>query len=507
MTVASFKKLSACFFKASRCRDVVAPAPVTPTKLNSFKTKRQDNRRTCNKLGNVFLVFLCIAELMVPGLGAVCDVVDGSAVNGAKCLCGSVTCTNTTGLICYSNGDGFCRKSGFGNFGYKKTYSNAVCRSYVGFGITQGLLPNKAACEAAAKSMGLDDVDAVEGSWSNIASGCTYGTAYSGLGNSKLRYNTVSTSTASCTSNSDFCLCIAAPVCTQTNGATSNTDACLCGRTGCTAASGLFCYASNSQCSLVAIPDCPAHYGLMANRAACTCSSATCTSMTGLICYSNGGGSCRKTDFGRFGYIQVEGDQMCAHESNRKPLLDKVSCEAAAKSMGLDDVDAVEGSWSNVPSGCNWDGSKLYYNTMFKSCKGMANYEDHSQCTDAMCNFMRGGNSSSCLCLAALECTHTNGARSNTDACLCGGTGCTAASGLFCSASNSQCSLAIIPEETPEETGTVTVDSSSTWSTIWDWLRWVVYVCIFLIFLLCFAVFVPNDLKNACCDAWSGYTR
>ena len=60
---------------------------------------------------------------------------------------------------------------------------------------------------------------------------------------------------------------------------------------------------------------------------------------------------------------------------------------------------------------------------------------------------LRGGSDTqSGSAIAASDCTQTNGVTSNTDACLCGGTRCTAASGLFCYASNSQCSLVAIPE-------------------------------------------------------------
>ena len=274
--------------------------------------------------------------------------------------------------------------------------------------------------------------------------------------------------------NSDFCLCIAASDCTQTNGATSNTDACFCGETGlCTSVSGLYCYASNSQCSLVAIPDClttdgsaangatctcggtectpasglfcyaeasqcstttfsdlcPIRDGSAANTVACTCGSVECTSDTGLICYSTyGGGSCRKTGFGPFGYIKVEGYTTCDSMNNRKPILDKAACEAAATSMGLDDVEAYVESVSFNPYGCRFScydrGCYLIYNTRSTSTE--------------QCQWLN----SFCLCVVVPDCTHTNGVTSNTDACLCGGIDvrCTAASGLFCTASTNTCS-------------------------------------------------------------------
>ena len=191
------------------------------------------------KLEHLFIVLLCITELIVPGLGAVCGVMDGSAANSVACTCGSMECTSTTGLICYSTyGGGSCRKTGFGPFGYIKEEGNKMCGSES----NRKPLPDKAACEAGATSMGLDDVEATEDSWSWLPPGCFWGFG------TTLYYNTLSTSTRSCTYNSDFCLCIAAPDCNNISGATLNDAPCLCGGTGCT---GLFCDASNTetQCS------------------------------------------------------------------------------------------------------------------------------------------------------------------------------------------------------------------------------------------------------------------
>ena len=131
-----------------------------------------------------------------------------------------------------------------------------------------------------------------------------------------------------------------------------------------------------------------------------------------------------------FGYIKEESDtKNCVSMINRKPILDKAACEAAATSMGLDDVEATALSWSHVAPGCIYHynlyyGTRdLYYNTLSTST---------TSCTTDYSDF--------CLCVLVPDCTHTNGATSNTDACLCGGTECTAASGLFCTASTNTCS-------------------------------------------------------------------
>ena len=152
------------------------------------------------KLENVLLFLLCITALMVPSLGAVCVVTDGSKANSVACTCGSVECTSTTGLICYSTyGGGSCRKIGLGAFGYIKEAGNTNCGSVS----DRKPILNKATCQAAAKSMDLDDVSAFQVSSPNYPPGCYWS-------GSSLYYNTRTTSAASCNHLSDFCLCVAA---------------------------------------------------------------------------------------------------------------------------------------------------------------------------------------------------------------------------------------------------------------------------------------------------------
>ena len=88
--------------------------------------------------------------------------------------------------------------------GYMKEEGDKMCNSVS----NRELLPDKAACEAAATSMGLDDVvadDVQSGMRGSYPPGCFQSN------NGRLVFNTMSTSTASCTSNSDFCLCITSP--------------------------------------------------------------------------------------------------------------------------------------------------------------------------------------------------------------------------------------------------------------------------------------------------------
>ena len=150
-------------------------------------------------------------------------------------------------------------------------------------GSNQKPISDKAACEAAATSMDLDDVTASEVSVSYTPPGCYFW-------NNGLYYNTQSTSTTSCNNgNSDFCLCVAASDCTHTNGLLKNTATCSCGATGatvCTATTGLFCTKSTNTCRQ--IPICTVTDASAANNASCACGMSDCTNGTGLVCdYAN----------------------------------------------------------------------------------------------------------------------------------------------------------------------------------------------------------------------------
>jgi hypothetical protein len=342
----------------------------------------------------------------------ICSITDGSKADTEPCGCGNVGCTADTGLICYSTiGGGSCRKNDVGPFGYPRPNSGN-CNDVVG----RKPILDKVACEAAATSLGLSDVVAAEISATNFPSGCFWSSAPDGLA-----YNTLTTSTASCSSNTDYCLCISAPDCLETDGTTSNAAPCLCGNIGCTIASGLHCYASENSCHNS--PPCTVTDGSQANSESCGCGKEECTANTGLICYSTiGGGSCRKNDVGPYGY-QRPNSGNCNDVAGRKPILDKVACEAAATSLGLSDVVAEEISSLYYPPGCYWHNNNLYYNTLTTSTQSCSTNSDY------------------CLCISAPDCLETDGTISNTAApCLCGNTGCTIATGLHCYASDNYCS-------------------------------------------------------------------
>ena len=358
-----------------------------------------------------FSVVLILFHIFMKCEGVLdCTVTDGSIANTEPCACGNEECTTSRGLICYStNGGGSCRKNDVGTFGYPRPISGK-CNDVDG----RKSILNKATCDAAATSLGLSDVTALE-----ISS--KYGNSYPPgcfWYNSQLWYNTLTTSTSSCSSAST-CLCLSAPICLETDGTTANIAPCLCGNTGCTIASGLHCYASENLCSG---PPCTVTNGSVVNTESCKCGNTGCTTATGLICYSTvGGGSCRKQDVGAFGYPRPTSGK-CNDVAGRKSILDKASCDAAATSLGLSDVVADEFSSAGYPPGCYWTGSSLRYNTVTTSTSS--------------CSFF-----TKCLCLSAPNCLETDGSISNTGPCLCGNTGCTIASGLHCYASDNFCAV------------------------------------------------------------------
>ena len=147
---------------------------------------------------------------------------------------------------------------------------------------------------------------------------------------------------------------------------------------------------------------------------------------------------------------------MCVSVSNRGSLPNKASCEAAARGMGLDVVTANVISSSSYPPGCFFHAAGasriLHYNTLSTST---------APCNSAGSPF----GADFCLCVAAPDCTHTNGATENTATCMCGGTGCTTASGRFCTSSTSTCSsgdFAPAPAPAPASSVPYFVQSSGT---------------------------------------------
>ena len=162
--------------------------------------------------------------------------------------------------------------------------------------------------------------------------------------------------------------------------------------------------------------------GTVINDATCTCGTVDCTVSTGLICYATvGGGSCRKTALGNYGYPQPKVER-CSTYSGRKVIGDAASCEAAGRSIGMIQTVALVNAPHYSP-GCLVQNGVLRFNI---------NMASTYKCSEKHCSG-RG------ICMAAPVCTITNGAASNDAPCLCGSVGCTVSSGLYCDASTSTC--------------------------------------------------------------------
>ncbi len=197
-------------------------------------------------------------------------------LNSGTCQCGSETCTNSTGLICYSTtGGGSCRPNDEGAYGYPRpTSGNCVDVSVSG----RGLIGDIASCNAAASSLGLRDTTASESRYTGYPPGCFWN-------NNNLKFNTLSTSTTSCASSSEYCICIAGSVCDHENGTNENSGRCICGNIVCGyETAGLYCTASENKCHKT--PVCAHTEGSLTNANECSCGNTECTSATGLFCYS-----------------------------------------------------------------------------------------------------------------------------------------------------------------------------------------------------------------------------
>ena len=154
---------------------------------------------------------------------------------------------------------------------------------------------------------------------------------------------------------------------------------------------------------------------------ACTCGNVECTVDTGLICYSTtGGGSCRKKDFGPYGYMNCfnnDGNDNIVRVDGRYQIDDVVSCNAAADSMSLGHM-ILPSTLQSAPYGCskNWNGAFLQFysdSSSTISCEHDSLYEP-------------------CICISALTCEVTDGTISNVAPCICGKSACSFGSGLYC---------------------------------------------------------------------------
>ena len=170
--------------------------------------------------------------------------------------------------------------------------------------------------------------------------------------------------------------------------------------------------------------------GSAINQVDCNCGDVTCTASNGRICYaSTGGGACRKTGLGNYGYPYIStGNCIDGSVSGRGLIGDKASCKEAAVQLGLitsGTAISADGAPSFPPGCYNYNGGSIWFSTAIPlSTAGCAP-------------------GAICLCFAAPLCANTDGAVTNDAPCFCGTTGCTLTTGLLCtqSASSAVCSV------------------------------------------------------------------
>ena len=324
---------------------------------------------------------------------------------------------------------------------------------------------DKASCEAAATSLGLDDVTAYEVTASSYPPGC-FNSASGSL------YFRTAGSAGQC-SSSYPCLCITAPDCTQTDGTTLNTGVCLCGGTACTDTTGLFCTASTSTCRH---PACTAVDGSAANDASCACGTAECTSETGLFCTaststcSNGenlavtsgsgctiSGNCFQSlnfpnDYGNTESCSVTVQSVLDGETLFSFAFDTELC--CDELIVGDTTYAGTSGPSNVAVSVNdvitWSSDESDQKSGFQVClvgaclqtDGSQANSDVCKCGTAACTAASGlfCTESTSTCSPHAPCTAVDGAAANDASCVCGTTDCTASNGLFCTALTNTCS-------------------------------------------------------------------
>ena len=153
-------------------------------------------------------------------------------------------------------------------------------------------LGTKAACEAAAVSLGMYDTKAYVQSSSIRPPGCWKfpGNNPSNPNTGSLYFNPLTTSATKCgaaisPNPAATCLCATGPICSETDSTTSNSAECICGGAACTLVTGLYCDSSTSTCSRGSA--CSETDGSVANSDACPCGTSYCYASVGLYCISS----------------------------------------------------------------------------------------------------------------------------------------------------------------------------------------------------------------------------
>ena len=218
-----------------------------------------------------------------------CPTTDGSAellsegqhASPRVCICGSMTCNSDNGLICYSDiGEGTCRKTGFGAFGYDTGVVSGRCDSMQN-SPGRGYIRNRKGCEEAVLRLGFVPMFKVIAE-KDYPPGCVFRDGFPSF-NSISNGSLATQLQVPCGKKDVSCICMLSPNCAETNGTTENTAPCLCGTTVCTKhmdgenkeiGSGLFCQLSISHCSHTSV--CSILDGSGANEVACNCGPAEC---------------------------------------------------------------------------------------------------------------------------------------------------------------------------------------------------------------------------------------
>jgi hypothetical protein len=206
--------------------------------------------------------FYCTESTSTCAAGPPCAQTNGITANPTDCKCGSTNCGASLGYYCIKSTN-TCSQVSYSEI------NSGTCGSVSG----RINIADKATCETAASNLGFSDTTAIEQSKSDYPSGCYENS------DGNLVYNTDSSSTTSCSSNTP-CLCLSALECTKINGNEPNNAGCICGTAVCSAA-GSYCDESKNKCSNV--PTC----GKSRNSVTCQCGSSQCTAESGLYCDSS----------------------------------------------------------------------------------------------------------------------------------------------------------------------------------------------------------------------------
>jgi len=381
---------------------------------------------------------ILLSLVSVHTLAAVCPFTNGSEANTVACTCGSMECTSTTGLICYSElGGGSCRKTDVGAFGYLRVESG-TCGSMT----NRKPIVHKADCEAAATSMGLDD-EAIEMSANAYPPGCFWSAVYNRLYYNIRRYTPHECSHSDTQASTDFCLCLAASDCTRTNGLLKNTATCSCGATVCTATTGLFCTKSTNTCRQ--IPICTVTDGSAANNASCACGTNVCTDSNGLVCNSPtdtcSHPPCTVTDGSAANNAICASGSGCTIIGNCFESLnfpnDYGSDESC--SVTVQRVLAGETLYSVAFNTESWWDKLIVGSTTYSGTSGPSNVTVSVNDVITWSSDNMKERSGFQVCLVA-ACLQTDGSAANSDACVCGTAVCTAVDGLVCNSPTHTCS-------------------------------------------------------------------